>query len=75
MMWTLRAMRVNVGLTQKEMAKVLGVSENTISNLERDSTNIRKKNFEKYADFFGVAEDDIFLGKKYSFSVNEQQAS
>ena len=43
MLWTLKGMRANVGLTQKEMAKLLGVSENTVVNLEKDSTNIKRK--------------------------------
>ena len=36
MLWTLKGMRANVGMTQKQMAKLLDVSENTVVNLERD---------------------------------------
>lgn len=65
MLWTLRAMRVNVGLTQKQMAELLDVSENTVANLERDSTNMKRRIFDKYTSLFGVPDDDIFLGKEY----------
>ena len=68
MLWTLKGMRANVGLTQKEMAKLLGVSENTVVNLEKDSTNIKRKVFDKYVNIFGVDDDDIFLGKEYIIS-------
>ena len=68
MLWTLKGMRANVGLTQKEMAKLLGVSENTVVNLEKDSINIKRKVFDKYVNIFGVDDDDIFLGKEYIIS-------
>ena len=68
MLWTLKGMRANVGLTQKEMAKLLGVSENTVVNLEKDSTKIKRKVFDKYVNIFGVDDDDIFLGKEYIIS-------
>lgn len=68
MLWTLKGMRANVGLTQRQMAELLGVSENTVANLERDSTNIKRKVFDKYVEIFGVADDDIFLGKEYIIS-------
>lgn len=68
MLWTLKGMRANVGMTQKQMAKLLDVSENTVVNLERDSTNIKRKVFDRYVTIFGVPDDDIFLGKEYIIS-------
>ena len=35
---TLRALRVNAGLTQEEAAKRLGISEETLANWERGRT-------------------------------------
>lgn len=68
MLWTLKGMRSNVGLTQRQMAELLNVSENTVANLERDSTNIKRKIFDKYVAIFSVKGDDIFLGKEYIIS-------
>ena len=40
---TLRAARVNAGLTLKEVAKKLGVTERTVGNWEKGSTSIPAK--------------------------------
>ena len=53
----LRALREGKNLTQKELGKILGLEQRTISNYEID---IRFKNGDrliKIADFFGVSID------------------
>lgn len=65
MQWTLEALRVAAGLTQKELAEEFDVSSQTIARLENDSSNINVAILKKYMTKFHVSFDDIFLGKKY----------
>lgn len=65
MQWTLEALRVAAGLTQKELAEEFDVSSQTIARLENDSSNINVAMLKKYMTKFHVSFDDIFLGKKY----------
>ena len=66
--WTLKSLRVTVNLTQKEMASLIGISENSLGNLEKDSTNIKNWILDKYVEIFDISVDDIFLGKEYIIS-------
>ncbi|WP_368651808.1 helix-turn-helix transcriptional regulator [Lactococcus raffinolactis] len=63
--WTLKSLRVTVNLTQKEMASLISISENSLGNLEKDSTNIKNWILDKYVEIFDISVDDIFLGKEY----------
>lgn len=65
MQWTLEALRVAAGLTQKELAEEFDVSSQTIARLENNSSNINIAMLKKYTTKFHVSFDDIFLGKKY----------
>lgn len=56
---------MTVNLTQKEMASLIGISENSLGNLEKDSTNIKNWILDKYVEIFDISVDDIFLGKEY----------
>lgn len=69
MRYTLRALRERAGYTQKEVAKEIGVSENTIRNLERDSTHIKDLYTKSFMKLYDVDYDDIFLGKEHRISV------
>jgi transcriptional regulator with XRE-family HTH domain len=55
----LRMLRVNKRLTQQEVAKSIGVSQDTISNYERNSRVPKKRNLLKLAEFYGVTEEEI----------------
>jgi|TARA_R110002020_G_scaffold390400_1_gene600892 transcriptional regulator with XRE-family HTH domain len=50
-------------LTQKDLAKSVGCSPNTIANLERGSTNIKFETIEKIIDILGY-EFDIHKKEK-----------
>lgn len=67
---TLRSLRVKQGLTQKDIAKYLGVSVATVSNLERDSTDIKDSLLKKLLSLYHVDYNDIFLGKEYRKTVS-----
>ncbi|WP_299032426.1 helix-turn-helix transcriptional regulator [uncultured Anaerococcus sp.] len=54
--------RVIKGVNQSEMAKDIGITQQTLSSIENGaSTNL--KTAKKIAEYFGVGLDDIFLKK------------
>lgn len=58
---TLRAARVNAGLTLKEVAKKLGVTERTVGNWEKGSTNIPAKELIALCTIYAISIDAIVL--------------
>lgn len=58
---SLRAARVNAGLTQKEAAKALNIGKNTIANYEKCITKPNIDTAKKMAELYGVSIDDIFF--------------
>lgn len=71
-MKTLKEIRIENMLTQKELASFFGVSHRTIYNVESDSTNIKDSLLSKYIKAFSVKYDEIFLGSKYEIYVFEK---
>lgn len=74
MKWTLKAIRINLGLTQMQMAGKLGVSKETYLNYENYKTypdvNIVKKIIKiSKVDF----NDIIFLPSNYAKSEKEKE--
>lgn len=74
MKWTLKAIRINLGLTQMQMAEKLGVSKETYLNYENYKTypdvNIVKKIIKiSKVDF----NDIIFLPNKYAKSEEKDE--
>ena len=62
---SLRAYRVNKGLTIEQVAKQLEVSQNTIRNWERGERKPKKVYVEALAKLYGVDTKQIFLQKNY----------
>lgn len=60
---TLRALRVNFGLTTKEIAKKFGIGEQGVARYERDTSTIPAKLVQEFADFYGVSVEQIHIGK------------
>lgn len=58
---TLRAARVNRGLTQKEMASLIGVNHTTILKWEKGETYPDVINIRKIEEVLGVKYDDIIF--------------
>ena len=67
---TLKALRTNYGLSQKEMAKVLGVSPDTMSNYENARTVPNKKVLDRIDDVFGVNYNDIIFSSHLRLNRN-----
>lgn len=59
---SLRAARVNVNLTQKEVAEKIGVHQQTIAKYEKDSTKIPMDLLHRLSELYKVKLDYIFLG-------------
>lgn len=58
---TLKAARINVGLTQKEAAKKLGISEETVSNYERGKRFPDVPVIRKIEKVYGIPYDRIIF--------------
>lgn len=61
MKMTLKAVRVNAGLTQKEAAEHVGVSETTWANYERAKTFPDIEKLKTIEKTFNVTYDDIIF--------------
>ena len=58
---TLKAARVNSGLTQSEAGKVIGRSKDAIKAIEGGKREIRITEFDALCKAYGCSRDDIFL--------------
>lgn len=61
---SLKAARVNAGITQDELAKLVGVTRQTIMAWEDNPASMKIKDAEKVCETLGVPFDQIFFGKK-----------
>lgn len=64
---TLRAARVNIGLTLKEAAEEFEINPMTLGNYERDSSNIPRSFFVSIEKVYGIPVEYIFFGKQKDF--------
>lgn len=67
----LRELRENAGLTQRELAQILGVKSSEISQYEKGKRTPRWNRFNKLLDFFNVSADYV-LGREVS-AVSEDE--
>ena len=58
----IRNLRIDGGYPQREIAKMLGVNQNTYSQYEIGVLNYSVESLEKLADFYGVSVDYL-LGR------------
>lgn len=58
----IRECRKQKNLSQAELDEAIGVSDNTISNMETGSNNVKLENIEKLAEFFEVSLDYLVKG-------------
>lgn len=61
---SLKAARINAGLTQSQVAKALKKGKQTIVNWESGKTTLDVANFAALCDLYGVKKDYIFLPMK-----------
>lgn len=60
---TLAAARVNAGMKQKDVAKIVGVTPITLGNWEKGVTCPGISTAQQLADLYGLTTDDIFFAK------------
>lgn len=65
----LKEVRKSAGLTQKEVAKYVGVSQNTYSYWENGKTRIDSESLSKLAKLFGVTADYLLDGAPHKAST------
>lgn len=56
---TLKAARINVGLSQKEVAKILGISNKTIHSWESGDTSPGAKHIDALCNLYQVSYNDL----------------
>lgn len=67
MKMTLRAARVNSGLTLVTASKELSINKDTLWRYEKDSSDIPRSLLMKIVDLYGINANDIFFGKESEF--------
>lgn len=65
---TLKAARVNAGLSQTEAAQAVSVSKHTIIKWERGETAPTAWQFKELCNLYRVPMDNIFLPHKFALS-------
>ena len=59
---TLKAARVNAGLTQKQLASLMGISESTMIKWEKSNgKDMKIADFRKLCKILGMNPNDIFF--------------
>lgn len=58
---TLKAARINAGLSQDEAAKALGITQQTISSYEKGESYPRVPMIKKIEDLYGVSYNDLIF--------------
>lgn len=61
---SLEAARVNAKMTQREWAKILGVSQSTVVNWEKGNTEPTLSQLRKMSEISGIPMDFIFVDDK-----------
>lgn len=62
---SLKAARVNAGLSAVNVAELVGVHHQTIHKYEKDSSNIPFSLLDKLCNIYQIPSENIFLGNKY----------
>lgn len=69
----LKELRKSAHLSQKSLGNLLGISQQVISRIERDSSTMTREHLELYADFFNVTSDYILERSKSKRNLEEQR--
>lgn len=70
MIITMRAARVNTGMTQTQAAKELGINTDTLVRYEKNNSKIPRNIISEIEDLYQVDSDNIFLVLNPSFFGN-----
>lgn len=64
---TLKAARVNKGMTQKEAATKFGVHYQTLASWEKDNSEMAHSKIKLIPEIYGIPMKNIFFGKENEF--------
>ena len=64
---TLKACRINTGMTLKEASQHFGIHYETLSRFEYDSTNVPRTFFIRLESVYGIPTENIYFGKQEDF--------
>ncbi|UBH10636.1 helix-turn-helix domain-containing protein [Macrococcus armenti] len=67
---TMRAARVNAGLSQLEAAKQLGINKDTLWRYEKDNSNLSRNVIEKVENLYKIPSNNIFFGIESEYFRN-----
>lgn len=68
MILTIKAARVNCNLTLIQASQQLGINKDTLSRLERNSTDISISLVQKMSKLYHVPIDQLYFGKLEDFN-------
>ncbi len=68
---SLRSARINKGLTQEELARLLGISTCTLSRFEQDPDRVSINMARRIADILGWSVADIFFHEESTIRCEE----
>jgi transcriptional regulator with XRE-family HTH domain len=66
---TLKAARVNIGMTLKEAAALFEINRETLSNYESDSTNVPRTFFIRIESVYGIPVEYIYFGNQQNYQA------
>ena len=69
----IKELRKSAHLSQKSLGNLLGISQQVVSRIERDSSTMTREHLELYADFFNVTSDYILGRSKAKRNLEEQR--
>lgn len=72
MQFTLRQARTHAGMTQAEMAKILGIDRGTYLKIEKDVSRATVGQVHKISDITGVPLSDIILASDSTLVENQE---
>lgn len=64
---TLRAARINLGLTRKEAAKLFDIHPMMLTKFEYDSTDVPRSFFIQLESVYGIPVENLFFGKEEDY--------
>ena len=70
---SLAAARVNAGLYQREAAKRLGITPETLRNYERGKQVPNWTTVKEMEKIYGISADNIFFGSKLALSEKDAE--
>ena len=71
----IKSLRLNYGLSQKDLAIIAGVTDKTVSAWENDRIDPRMGAIQKIADHFGIKKSDIIESSKNNNNYLSAQAN